>query len=47
MLNFQILFGQLKKTSEVCSIKTIEKMKFIICHMCRMMWNFPQRTYIA
>ena len=47
MLNFQILFFLFKICSEVCSIKTTEKMKFIICHMCRMMWNFPQRTHVA
>lgn len=47
MLNFQILFFLFKISSEVCFIKITEKMKFIICHMCRMMWNFPQRTHIA
>lgn len=47
MLNFQILFGQLKKTSEVCLIKNNEKMNLVICNMCQMMWKFPQRAHIA
>jgi hypothetical protein len=47
MLNFKFLFGQLKKSPEVCYIKKQRKMKFTMCNMCRMMWKLPQGIYIA
>jgi len=47
MLNFDFLFGQLKNTSEVCFIKTIEKMNFTMCNMCFMMWKLSAGKPIA
>ncbi len=47
MLKFKILFGQLKNSSEVCSIKKKEQMNLIMRNMCCMMWKSPQRNAIA
>ena len=47
MLNFQILFGQFKNSSEVCSIKNKEKMNLTMRNMCHMMWKLPQSISIA
>jgi len=47
MLKFKIVLGQSKNNSEVCLNEIIEKMKFTICNMCRMMGKFSAETTIA
>lgn len=47
MLKFKFVFGQFKNNSEVCLNEIIEKMKFTICNMCRMMGKTSAETIIA